>query len=174
MGGYLIPKGYHLLLHMPFARLESESFPSRSPTAFEPERWLDEQQQLIKEPRFFIPFGEGPRHCVGWRLAMEESKVCLALGSEINHGAQLGTSKCSPLGVICQVNAIPDPRGGLHACCCRCCRGCCVHEWGCCRASMEESKVCLLYRNTEAQVMGHSHAHPNFTSWGGSVSATLI
>ena len=67
-------QGWYLWLFLPFSKMESLDFPGQS-LDFLPERWLDGQGELIKEPRLFIPFSEGPRNCVGWRLAMDESKV---------------------------------------------------------------------------------------------------
>ena len=69
-----VDQGWYLYLVLPFSRLESQDFQGQS-LDFLPERWLDEEGGLIKEPRLFIPFSEGVRHCIGWRLAMDESKV---------------------------------------------------------------------------------------------------
>ena len=71
-------QGWYLYLVLPFSKLESQDFPGQS-LDFLPERWLDQEGALIKEPRMFIPFSEGVRHCIGWRLAMDESKVGYAL-----------------------------------------------------------------------------------------------
>ena len=68
------PQGWYLYLVLPFSRLESEHFADQG-LDFQPERWLDAYGAPIKEPRLFIPFSEGVRACVGWRLAMDESKV---------------------------------------------------------------------------------------------------
>ena len=71
-------QGWYLWLMLPFSKLESQEFPGQS-RDFMPDRWLDSEGALIKEPRLFIPFSEGIRHCIGWRLAMDESKVCSSL-----------------------------------------------------------------------------------------------
>eukprot|EP00585_Thalassiosira_rotula_P002445 CAMPEP_0196132764 /NCGR_PEP_ID=MMETSP0910-20130528/2253_1 /TAXON_ID=49265 /ORGANISM="Thalassiosira rotula, Strain GSO102" /LENGTH=619 /DNA_ID=CAMNT_0041392401 /DNA_START=20 /DNA_END=1879 /DNA_ORIENTATION=- len=42
---------------------------------FEPERWLEESAK----PSVWMPFGDGPRRCIGERLAMTEMKVFLAM-----------------------------------------------------------------------------------------------
>ncbi|XP_076760043.1 cytochrome P450 6a2-like [Xylocopa sonorina] len=44
---------------------------------FDPERFSDERKQTI-EKMAFIPFGEGPRMCVGMRMAWVQMKACLA------------------------------------------------------------------------------------------------
>jgi hypothetical protein len=42
---------------------------------FKPERWLNE----ATKPTEYLPFGYGPRFCLGYNLAMAEMKVFLAL-----------------------------------------------------------------------------------------------
>ncbi|CAI5440670.1 unnamed protein product [Caenorhabditis angaria] len=44
---------------------------------FRPERW-NEQQQNMKNGANYLPFGFGPRQCIGMRLAMMEEKLILA------------------------------------------------------------------------------------------------
>mmetsp|Transcript_33415 Transcript_33415/g.73281 ORF Transcript_33415/g.73281 Transcript_33415/m.73281 type:complete len:613 (-) Transcript_33415:125-1963(-) len=44
-------------------------------TGFAPERWLDEKTRPDND---FVPFGSGPRFCLGYNLAMVEMKVFLA------------------------------------------------------------------------------------------------
>ncbi|XP_076303803.1 cytochrome P450 9e2-like isoform X1 [Lasioglossum baleicum] len=46
------------------------------PKVFDPDRFSDERKQNI-EKMSFIPFGEGPRMCVGMRMAMLMMKCCL-------------------------------------------------------------------------------------------------
>ena len=42
---------------------------------FYPERWLDDSGSLIEQPKSFMPFGGGPRLCLGWMLAKMEMKA---------------------------------------------------------------------------------------------------
>ncbi|XP_078048896.1 cytochrome P450 9e2-like [Augochlora pura] len=48
-----------------------------NPEEFDPDRFSDERKHEI-EKMTFLPFGEGPRMCVGMRMAMLMMKVCLA------------------------------------------------------------------------------------------------
>ena len=48
-----------------------------NPHEYFPERFLPENKHKIV-PYSYIPFGEGPRNCVGMRFAYQEAKICLA------------------------------------------------------------------------------------------------
>lgn len=48
------------------------------PEAFRPERWLGDQELSTNAKRAYAPFGFGSRTCVGWRLALTETKLTLA------------------------------------------------------------------------------------------------
>jgi cytochrome P450 len=47
------------------------------PESFKPERWLEAGKFRKRLPEAFIPFGLGPRVCVGKRFAMTEARVML-------------------------------------------------------------------------------------------------
>lgn len=44
------------------------------PDCFKPERWIGENQE-IRHPYAYTPFGVGPRNCIGMRLAMETLRI---------------------------------------------------------------------------------------------------
>ncbi|CAH2049568.1 unnamed protein product, partial [Iphiclides podalirius] len=44
-------------------------------SAFVPERWADDQP--VPAPGVYMPFGDGPRYCIGKRFAMIQMKCCL-------------------------------------------------------------------------------------------------
>lgn len=58
--------------------MNSELFPD--PSAFLPERWLDEtgQKRVRDRERYLMHFSRGTRGCVGLNLAMAELFICLA------------------------------------------------------------------------------------------------
>lgn len=47
------------------------------PEVFDPERFSDERRQTI-EKMVYLPFGEGPRICVGMRMGLLQVKACFA------------------------------------------------------------------------------------------------
>ncbi|XP_055588799.1 uncharacterized protein LOC129741117 [Uranotaenia lowii] len=80
--GYRIPKGTDLL--MPAMNLyKDERYYARA-QEFLPERWLKESESeqvpnaKSAHPFLFLPFGFGPRTCIGRRLAMMEMEIFLA------------------------------------------------------------------------------------------------
>lgn len=52
---------------------------SLDPDSFKPERFLrtEDGEPAIKHPYSFLPFGGGPRNCLGMRLALVEAKMCI-------------------------------------------------------------------------------------------------
>ena len=47
------------------------------PYTFDPDRFMPENRHLIA-PYTYLPFGVGPRNCIGVRFAIQEMKLCLA------------------------------------------------------------------------------------------------
>ncbi|CAN7985751.1 unnamed protein product, partial [Ixodes pacificus] len=46
------------------------------PEVFDPGRFLGDNRKLI-QPFTYLPFGEGPRQCVGMKFALFKVKFCL-------------------------------------------------------------------------------------------------
>ncbi len=75
LGDYLIEKGTQVYISQWVLHRDPTFFPQ--PEEFRPERWLDGLQKRL--PRFaFIPFGGGPRLCIGHSFAMIEASLLLA------------------------------------------------------------------------------------------------
>ncbi len=81
VNGVQIPKGYRVgfNIQQTHANDPKTALPDGSHMdvvkGFKPERWLSNSTQ----PSEFMPFGYGPRYCLGASLAMAEMKVFLAL-----------------------------------------------------------------------------------------------
>ena len=74
LGGYTIPKGCLVSFSIYAMQRNPRWFPE--PDAFRPERWLEGADKLPRGA--YLPFGEGPRTCVGNHFAMAECKLVLA------------------------------------------------------------------------------------------------
>jgi cytochrome P450 len=75
LGGIHLPAG-SIVLISPYLMHRDERFYA-NPMAFEPERWLDDRQ--ARRPKMaYIPFGAGPRSCIGEGFAWMEGVLLLA------------------------------------------------------------------------------------------------
>lgn len=75
LGGYVIPKGAAVAVSS-FAMHRNPRFFS-SPEHFDPERFSPEREAQI--PKYaYLPFGAGPRVCIGNVFAMMEARIILA------------------------------------------------------------------------------------------------
>ncbi|MDP2316268.1 MAG: cytochrome P450 [Pseudomonadota bacterium] len=75
LGGYAIPKGANIFIAPVAIHRDARWFPE--PEAFRPERWLDGSTTAL--PRgAWLPFGAGPRICIGGTFAMMELVLAVA------------------------------------------------------------------------------------------------
>ncbi|GFO15527.1 cytochrome p450 [Plakobranchus ocellatus] len=74
LAGRPVPAGTAILFPTANIGRDPEFFPE--PDIFKPERFFDEPRNTI-DPVTFLPFGYGPRQCIGLRLAMMEMKIAL-------------------------------------------------------------------------------------------------
>ncbi len=73
--GYRVPKGWVVLLAPCTLHRREEYFPE--PEKFDPERFTPEREKQL--PRYaYVPFGAGPRICIGLYFAMMEGHLLLA------------------------------------------------------------------------------------------------
>lgn len=75
ISGVHLPKDTLIEISAYAVHHDSEYFPE--PFVFKPERFLPENRQNLK-PYSYIPFGQGPRNCIGMRFAYQEIKLFLA------------------------------------------------------------------------------------------------
>ncbi|XP_062403802.1 thromboxane-A synthase isoform X3 [Sardina pilchardus] len=76
VNGQLLPKGATLEIPAAYMHYDPEHWPE--PDKFIPERFTAEAK-ASRHPFVYIPFGAGPRSCVGMRLAQLEMKMALTL-----------------------------------------------------------------------------------------------
>ncbi|KAK2841991.1 hypothetical protein Q5P01_012191 [Channa striata] len=74
VNGQLLPKGATLEIPAGFLHYDPEHWPE--PERFIPERFTAEAK-ASRHPFVYLPFGAGPRNCVGMRLAQLEIKMAL-------------------------------------------------------------------------------------------------
>ncbi|KAL3865968.1 hypothetical protein ACJMK2_043312 [Sinanodonta woodiana] len=72
--GVKIPKGLDLTVVINAVHFDPEFWPN--PHNFDPERFSPQNKGKIK-PFTFLPFGVGPRNCIGMRLALLEAKMAI-------------------------------------------------------------------------------------------------
>ncbi|MBK7398439.1 MAG: cytochrome P450 [Myxococcales bacterium] len=75
IGGYVIPKGSELVLWVYLTHHDARWFPE--PEAFRPERFTPEAEASLPK-NAYVPFGAGPRACIGKTFAMIEARLLLA------------------------------------------------------------------------------------------------
>ncbi|XP_067142999.1 cytochrome P450 3A2-like [Centruroides vittatus] len=90
--GFKIPKKMVLVVPVYAMHHDEEFYPN--PEKFDPERFMPENKSSIP-PYAYLPFGEGPRNCIGMRFALMVLKMCLV---HILHDFRvLATEESKPL-----------------------------------------------------------------------------
>jgi cytochrome P450 len=75
VGGFSVPKGAEVIIWVYYTHRDPRFFPE--PEAFRPERF--EKERAAALPKLaYLPFGAGPRACIGRTFAMMEARLILA------------------------------------------------------------------------------------------------
>jgi cytochrome P450 len=75
INGYSVPKGATILFSPYTLHRRPEYFPE--PEVFDPERFTPEREKVL--PRYaYLPFGAGPRICIGNHFALMEGQLLIA------------------------------------------------------------------------------------------------
>ena len=104
IGGHKIPEKSTLMIYIRGIHRRGDYFPA--PLAFKPERMLFEAKKA--RPRHhYIPFGAGPRVCIGSHFSLMEAQLCLA--------TMIQRSKLRPMAthVVPEPLVTLRPKGGL-------------------------------------------------------------
>jgi pentalenene oxygenase len=76
LGGWHVPSGSLVAVCPLLMQHDARWFPE--PDTFDPDRWLDERRERV--PKYaYLPFGTGPRSCVGEQFAWAEAVTALAV-----------------------------------------------------------------------------------------------
>ncbi|MCC6803726.1 MAG: cytochrome P450 [Anaerolineae bacterium] len=93
IGGYPIGKGKVVVVNIYGMHHDARFFPD--PDRFDPERFSPENEKLI--PKYaYIPFGGGPRVCIGNAFAMMEAKLIVATIARRFHLALAADQQVKP------------------------------------------------------------------------------
>ncbi|XP_066272658.1 cytochrome P450 3A8-like [Branchiostoma lanceolatum] len=104
-----IPKDIFVLVPVLAIHYDPERWPE--PKKFIPERFTKEAREK-RDPYDWLPFGAGPRNCIGMRLAMMELKVGLAK-ILMNYRVTTAPDTDIPLKMK-KANQFPTPENGIR------------------------------------------------------------
>ncbi len=106
IGEYRVPAGSEVVVWIYFTHRDPRFYPD--PTAFKPERFAPEEESKLPK-QAFVPFGAGPRACIGKLFAQVEATVVLAALARDLRFEYLGTHPPKP-----QPRITLSPAGGLR------------------------------------------------------------
>ncbi len=72
---FVVPKG--MLVQIPSSALHRESKYYPDPNNYNPDMNFSPEAKASRSPYAFMSFGQGPRNCIGMRLALLMAKMCL-------------------------------------------------------------------------------------------------
>ncbi len=106
IGGYRAPAGTQLIVVLWSMHRDPRYF--EDPEAFYPDRWEDGSAKRV--PKYaYLPFGAGPRQCIGGSFAMTEATLLLATIAK-----KFRLELASEQPVVPQPSTTLRPRGGIR------------------------------------------------------------
>eukprot|EP01116_Phalansterium_solitarium_P015768 TRINITY_DN3512_c0_g2_i1.p1 TRINITY_DN3512_c0_g2~~TRINITY_DN3512_c0_g2_i1.p1 ORF type:complete len:195 (-),score=64.30 TRINITY_DN3512_c0_g2_i1:88-672(-) len=103
--GYTVPAGTNVIVN--FMHMHKDPRFWDKPEEFRPERWAEDAPKPT--PGAYMPFGDGPKNCIGQRLAMLEMKTVLA---RIVHALDFELAPDRPVEQILTVTL--NAKDGVH------------------------------------------------------------
>jgi cytochrome P450 len=108
IGGYRVPAATNVFIFQWLTHRDRRFF--TDPERFDPERWRADPVRAGRVPRFaYLPFGAGPRTCVGASFAMIEATLLLAAIVQRFRFELLPTP-----AVVLQAAVTLRPKDGIH------------------------------------------------------------
>ena len=105
----VLEKGLRILVPVLGIHRDPEIYPE--PEKFDPERFTKENV-AARHPYAWIPFGEGPRNCVGLRFGMMQTRLGLAM---IIKNFLISPSKNTPIPMkLDPTGQLLSPLGGMY------------------------------------------------------------
>lgn len=65
------------IVHIPIVAVHRDAKYYEEPDKFDPERFMDGDANKFNDQSVYMPFGDGPRNCIGLRLAQLQVKLGL-------------------------------------------------------------------------------------------------
>ncbi|XP_076478613.1 putative cytochrome P450 6a13 [Bombus vancouverensis nearcticus] len=104
-----IPKGTGVFIPVYAIQRDSNIYPD--PEKFDPERF-NEDAVAARHPMSYLPFGDGPRNCIGARFAIYQTKMGLI---KILHKFKVDVCEKTITTYVHNPNSLTlSPKGGIH------------------------------------------------------------
>ncbi|CAM5086756.1 unnamed protein product [Natator depressus] len=104
INGVTIPKGTVTMIPAYVLHQDSEYWPE--PEEFRPERFSKENRESM-DPYIFLPFGAGPRNCIGMRFALLSLKVAMIV---LLQRFSFRTCKDTPIPLVLDTKGFLQPK----------------------------------------------------------------